>query len=106
MPAEGLRYRSDQADFAGRAVGETILARGFASLVRNLHQRPARVNALMNLGRGYDEASVPVAIGIQRHEFDEAHHQAALAGKFGEGFDFVVVDTAHENRVHFGRRKG
>ena len=102
VAAKGLRHRGDQADFTGRSVGKAILARGLAFFVRNLLNGPARVNALIDFGRRNHEASIPVAIGIKWHEFDETHHQAAFAGELGEGFDFVVVDTANEHRVHFG----
>src|ERR1700719_1270455 len=45
VSAEGLRDRRDQPDLARRAIGKAILTRGFAALVRNLLQRPTRVNA-------------------------------------------------------------
>src|SRR5258708_11425935 len=45
MAAEGLRDGSDQANFAGRAVLKVIRARGFTLRVRNLDQRPLRVDA-------------------------------------------------------------
>src|SRR5260370_6414351 len=38
VTAERLRDGSDEAEFAGGAVRETVFARGFAALVGNLHQ--------------------------------------------------------------------
>src|SRR5882724_4062932 len=105
VAAEWLRYRSDEADFAGGAIRETVFARGFAALVRNLYQRPARVNALLDFRGGDDEIPRPVAVGIEGHEFDEAHDDTALAGKFREGFDFIVIESADEDGVHFGGRE-
>src|SRR6266850_787421 len=94
MAAERLGDGSDEANFTGRAVGKTVFASGLAALVRNLLERPTRVDALMNLRGGDDEVARPVAVGIERHEFDEAHDDAALAGEQGESFDFVVVEAA------------
>src|SRR6266850_4291943 len=105
VAAERLRDGCDEADFAGSAVRETVFARGFAALVRNLHQRPAGVNAFVNFGCGNDETARPVAVSIERHEFDEAHDDAAVACKFREGFDFIVVEPANEHGVHFGGRE-
>src|SRR6266850_460319 len=102
VAAERLRDWCDEADFTGGAVGETVFARGFAALVGNLYQGPARVNALPDFRSGDDEIARPVAVRIERHKFDETHDNAALAGKFREGFDFVVVESADEDGVHFG----
>src|SRR5580704_13512886 len=105
MSAKRLRDRRDQPDFSGSAISESILTRGFAPLVRDLNQRPSRVNTLMNLGGWNDETSIPIPVSIQRHKLDEAHHESPLASKFSEGFDFVVVDASDQHRVHFRRRK-
>src|SRR5690242_18607184 len=61
------------------------------------------MDAVVDLSGGNHEFPGPVAVGVQRHKFDEAHDDSAVAGKLGEGFDFVVVETAYEHRVHFGR---
>src|SRR6266403_1481179 len=105
VTAEGLRDWGDEADFAGGAIGETVFARGFTALVRNLYQRPARVNALLDFRGGDDEIPGPVAVGIEGHEFDKAHDDTTVAGKLREGFDLVVVESAHEDSVHFGGRE-
>src|ERR1700687_5152798 len=105
MAAERLGDGSDEADFAGRAIGKTVFASGFAALVRNLLERPAGVNTLVDLRGGNDEAARPVAVGIERHEFDKAHDHASFAGEQGESFDFVVVEAADQDGVYFGGRQ-
>src|SRR5712664_1352543 len=101
MAAEWLCDRRDQADLAGRAVGEFILARGFAFRMRDLHQRPLRVDAAVDFLGGDHQFARPVAVRVQRHEFDEAHDHAAIAGEGGECFDFVFVEAADEDGVDF-----
>src|SRR5882762_7529131 len=64
VPAKWLGDWRDQTDFAGRAVGETVFARGLAGFVLNLHQRPARVNARMNFRCRNHQVARPVAISI------------------------------------------
>src|SRR6266404_5191694 len=105
VAAEWLRYRSNEADFAGGAIRETVFALGFAALVGNLHQGPTGVYAFLDFRGGDDEITRPVAVGIEGHEFDETHDDTAVAGKLREGFDFVVVEAAHEDSVHFGGRE-
>src|SRR2546430_2965754 len=58
-----LGHRGNEADFTGRAIGKAILAGGFAALVRYLLERPASVNALMDLRGGNDQVAGPVAGG-------------------------------------------
>src|SRR5580704_15100766 len=101
VAAKGLRDWSDQADFSGSAVGETIFAGGFTAFVGNLHERPAGVNTLVDFRGGDDEVARPMAIGVQRHKLDESHDDAALACEFGEGFDFVVIEATDEHGVYF-----
>ncbi len=79
VAAEGLRDGSDQANFAGRAVRKFILARGFTLRVRNLDQRPLRVDAAKDFFGGNHQFARPVTVGIEGHEFDEAHDYAAIA---------------------------
>ncbi len=101
VAAKGLGDGGDQADFTGRAVGKFILARGFAFRVGNLHQRPLRVDAPVNFLGGDHQFARPVAVGVERHEFDEAHDYTAVAGEGGEGFHFVFVEAANEDGVDF-----
>src|SRR5216684_113812 len=104
VPAERLGYGSDEADFAGCAVGETVFAGGFAALVGNLLERPTSMDALVDFRGGNDQAAGPVAVGVERHEFDEAHDDAGFAGVRCESFDFVIVDAADEYGVDLGGR--
>src|SRR4249919_2039480 len=50
MSAKSLGDWCDQSDFAGCAIRESIFPRGLALLVRNLLQRPARLNPLQHFG--------------------------------------------------------
>src|SRR5215472_7102038 len=103
--AERLRDRSNKADFAGSPVREAVFARRLTAFVGNLDQRPARVDTLVNFGGRNHKFAGPVAVGVERHEFDEAHDDAAIARKLGKGFDFVVVEAADEHGIDFGGRK-
>src|SRR5258708_296030 len=88
MAAERLSDRGDEADFTGSAISEAVLAGGLTALVGDLLERPARVDAPVDLRGGDYQVARPVAVGIKRHEFDKAHDDAAIACEFGEGFDF------------------
>src|SRR5260370_37881842 len=102
MAAEGLSYRGDEADFAGRTVSKEVFACGLAAFVGNLHERPAGVDSLVDFGSGDDEAASPMAVGIEGHEFDKTHDDACFAGVRGKGFDFVMVDAADQDSIHLG----
>src|SRR5260370_36922097 len=69
LAPERLRDRSNQADLAGRVVDKAILARGFAALVRDLLERPARVNAAGNFGGRNPPVALLVAGGLEPPEF-------------------------------------
>ena len=103
MATKRLGHRGNEADFTGRAIGKAILAGGFAALVRYLLERPASVNALMDLRGGNDQVAGPVAVGVERHEFDKTHDDACFAGESGEGFYLVVIDAANQDGIHLGR---
>ena len=100
VAAERLRDGSDQADFAA-AVGEAIFAGGFAALMGDGNERPAGFDAALDFGGSDDQLARPMAVGIERHVFDETHDEIAIAGELGEGFDFTVVDAADEDGVDF-----
>src|SRR5580700_7522968 len=102
MPAERLRYRRDQTDFAG-PVDELVFARGFALLVLDFDERPPRINTAIHFRRGNHYVTRPGAVGVERHEFDEAHDQVAFAREFRERLHFVVVQAADQHGVHFYR---
>src|SRR5713101_1302897 len=103
MAAKGLSHRRDEADFAGCAVSEAVFARGLAALVGDLLERPTGMDALMDLGGRNNKAASPMAVGIERHEFDKAHNDAGFAGVGSDSFDFVVVDAADEDGVDLSR---
>src|SRR5260370_26717257 len=105
VAAEGLRHRGDEADFTGRAVGKAIFAGGLAALVGYLRERPTGVDALVNFGGRHNEAAGPVTVGIERHELDKAHDDAGFTRIGSKSFDFVVVDAADQDGVHFGGRQ-
>src|ERR1035438_1541985 len=62
MTAERLRDRRYQTDFSRRAVGETVFPCGFAALVRDLLERPARVNALVDFSCWNHSATIPLVV--------------------------------------------
>src|SRR5258708_18344896 len=71
VAAEGLRDGSDQANFAGRAVRKFILARGFTLCVRDLDQRPLRVDAAEDFFGGGPPVSRPLTVGVDWHRIAE-----------------------------------
>src|SRR5258708_878145 len=101
MAAERLGDRGNEADFAGSTVCEAVLAGGLAALVGDLLERPAGMDAPVDLCCGDYKVTRPVAVGIERHEFDKAHDDAAIAGEFGKSFDFVIVNFADQDGGHF-----
>src|SRR6266436_7851028 len=94
MAAERLGDRGDEADFTGCAVGEALFAGGLAALVGDLFERPAGLDTPVDLCGGDYQVTCPVTVGIERHEFDKTHDDAAIAGEFGKSFDFVIVEAA------------
>src|SRR6266436_1572178 len=86
MSAEGMRYRSDDADFAD-AIFEYVAARGFAVLVRNFYQRFVFRHASQDLVKSDDDFRSPDPIFLQRHEFDKAHDHAFFTREHAEGDD-------------------
>src|SRR3989442_16009986 len=65
VTAERLGHRGDEAGFAGRAVSKAVFAGGFAALVGDLHDRPARVDAAVNLRGRYNEVGRPMAVCME-----------------------------------------
>src|SRR5256885_2701007 len=91
MSAERLRDRSDQRDFARRAIRKPILPSSFAAFVRNLLQRPARMDTPMNLRRGNHHLAAPMAIRVQWHKLNKAHDDAAFPCKRCESFHLIII---------------
>jgi len=89
VAAERLRDGAMRPISPGHHRRNGICAR-FRCAREEFAQRPASVDASVNFGGRDDETTRPVAVGIERHKFDETHDYAALARKFCEGFDFIV----------------
>ena len=66
-------------------------------------QVEARLQAGEHFAARHDHLLEPGARGIERHEFDEAQAQVALARELGQGLDFVVVEAADDHRVDLDR---
>src|SRR4029077_6543539 len=99
MAAERLRDRSNESDFPGSAVRKSVFPGRFAALVRNLLQRPLRMDGPVDFGCRHPKTPIAVAVAVERNEFDEAHDDAALAGKAGKRFHLVIVNAADEHRI-------
>src|SRR6266481_7270916 len=102
MPAEGLRDRSNESDFPGSAVCKSVFPGRFATVVRDLLQRAPRMDAPVDFSCRHHKTTIPVAVRVERHEFDEAHDDAALAGEAGKRFHLVIVNAADEYRIDLG----
>src|SRR5260370_756820 len=94
MAAEGLGDRGDKADFAGSAVGEAVLAGGFAALVGDLFERPAGVDTPMDLRGGDHGGARPVAGWVQAREIDEEHNKTPGAGENCKNCNSVIAVEA------------
>src|SRR5947208_16787641 len=55
VATERLGHRRDEADFSGRAISKAVFARSFAAFMRNLRERPAGVDALVDFRGGHHE---------------------------------------------------
>src|SRR5258706_8567985 len=101
MAAERLGDGSDEANFTGRAVDKTVFASGLAALVRNLLERPTRVDALMNLRGGDDEVARPVAVRIGGPGFDGKPDCTPPPGGQSGKLGVLRVEAAEPDRPHF-----
>src|SRR5258708_14847772 len=101
MATEGLGHRRDQTDFARCAIGEAIFAGGLAALMGNLFERPAGVDALVDLRGGHDQAACPVAGGIERHEIDETPDDARFSGGGGKSLGLLGLGGAEPDGNSF-----
>src|SRR5258706_1646757 len=82
MSAERLRNRSNEPDLAGRAIRKAIFTRRLAALMRNLLQRPPRMNSPVNFSRRHNQAPMPVPVRIEWHVLNKAPDDAAFAREF------------------------
>src|SRR5437588_4026802 len=105
MAAKRFGDGSDDADF-GFAIGKAPAFGGFGFVLGfDGKKRKALLDAGQNFFAGHDQFFEPDAAGIERHEFDESHGQAAAAAKFGERFDFVIVDAPNDDGVDLDGRE-
>src|SRR5579864_5772322 len=102
MPAEGMRDRCDDSDFAD-AVIEAITAGGLRMGVRNFDERPVLGYARQNFVECHNGRGRPDAVFFERHELDEADDDAFFAGEHSEGDDLVFVEATQEDAVDLDR---
>src|SRR5258708_12245670 len=74
MAAERLSDRGDEADFAEGAVSEAVLASGLTALVGDLLERPARVDAPVDLRGGDYQVALPVPGPLKTPSFHKTPH--------------------------------
>ena len=103
VSAERLGDAGDDAHLAG-AIAVAIALRHLAAVVGvDRIQRPARIDALGDLGGGHHVVEPPSVGMPDVHVLDEAHHDAAAAEVLREVEDGVLVDAAAHDRVHLDR---
>src|SRR5579884_1596189 len=104
LPAERVGYRRDNADLT-HTVFEFEAPRSLAGSAWNFHQRPELRHAVENFAQWDNDLGRPYAVFFQRHEFNESHDHAFMAGEAAERRDLVVVEAAQQNAVHLHRRE-
>ena len=102
VAAERFGHRRDHADAARPVeIAEPVCRRRAAS--GQLLERVDGVDRLDDLVLTDDLVVHPVTVGVERHELDEAHLDAAAAAVVGERDDLVVVDAALDHGVDLDR---
>src|SRR5205823_127015 len=102
-PAESVADRGNHADPARSTVSKPESGRGCGPLIFNGLQCELAVDGLDDLATCYHAVHRPDAVGIERHELDEADLVSLAAGQRGEVQDFVVVAPAHHDHVELDR---
>src|SRR6266581_469378 len=105
MPTEGLADGSDNADFATAICEHPAFRRRRRVLGRGRPQIKTRLQTAEDFTPGNDHFFEPGPGGIQWHEFDESKTQVVSAGELSQRFDFMVVNTADNDRVYFDGMK-
>ena len=78
---------------------------GSASWVVDRRERKDRIDAFEDLGGRHDLVAAPLPLRIEGHELDEAHPDTLAAAEARELDDLLVVDAAHDDRIHLHRRE-
>src|SRR3954468_4520414 len=95
VAAERLGNRSNDADLAAASGEAPAFSRfGFVPAF-NGKEFEALLNSMENFLAGDHQFFEPHPGGIQWHEFDEAHAQRAIAAKFGQSLDLMVIDSTN-----------
>src|SRR5688572_27830322 len=97
MAAKRLAHWGNDSDLA-RTLLEGPTPGRFGG-VRGLHrdQITPGLDSFQNLPPGNDEFFEPGPGGVQRHKLNETEREIVSKRKFGQVFDFVVVDTPDDD---------
>src|SRR5581483_4345242 len=102
VTAERMGYRRDNSDLSD-AIVEAVAAGSLTVLVWGLDQRSKLSHAMQDLIQRDYGAGRPLAILLERHEFNEPHNNVFFPGKHPEGNDLVLVEAAHQHAIDFDR---
>ena len=108
LTAEGFADGVDEADFALPffAVLEPPASGGGGGVFHSDEfEIKGGLEAFEDFAAGDDVFALPSAARVERHKFDEAHHQCLIARELGEGFEFVFVEIANDDGVDFDGRE-
>jgi hypothetical protein len=102
--AEWPRDRADGADAAGAAVDQERLSWGGPPAARVVRGQGVRGGQPGEDLVGGDHVGAPPAVlGVQRHLLDEAELVPAVQAEAQQTGRLVVVDAAHQHRLHLHR---
>src|SRR5580704_8676969 len=93
VPAEWVRNRGDDADFAD-AIVEAVAACGFGAGVRDLDQRAVFGHAREYFVEGDHDFRRPGAVFFEGHELDESQYDILFASEHAEWNDLVFIESA------------
>ena len=102
VAAERLGDGGDEADLA-LPVGEAPAARRAVALAADGLERIRRVDQPPISALGSTRSRVHVAVGVERHELDEADLVRVLAGELGEAHDLVLGEVLQRDDVDLDR---
>jgi hypothetical protein len=102
VAAERLRDGGDEADLA-LAVGEAPAAGGRVLLALERLERVSRVDQRPDLLIRQHAVAIPLLVGVERHELDEAHLVRLRARELGEAHDLGLGEVAQRDDVDLDR---